>query len=49
MRLEEERRRVDREAARLEAERMEAMIAKEELLRQAEDQIKNQGQLVSSR
>ncbi|XP_056281992.1 ezrin a [Pseudoliparis swirei] len=47
MRLEEERRRVDREAARLEAERMEAMIAKEELLRQAEDQIKNQGQLAA--
>ncbi|TNN51081.1 Ezrin [Liparis tanakae] len=47
MRLEEERRRVEQEAARLEAERMEAMIAKEELLRQAEDQIKNQGQLAA--
>lgn len=47
MRLEEERRRVEQEAARLEAERMEAIIAKEELARQAEDQIKSQEQLVS--
>ncbi|XP_070834761.1 ezrin a [Chaetodon trifascialis] len=45
MRLEEERRRVEQEAARLEAERMEAIIAKEELARQAEDQIKSQEQL----
>ncbi|KAK7904542.1 hypothetical protein WMY93_017149 [Mugilogobius chulae] len=37
MRLEEERRRVEEESARLEAERMEAIIAKEELARQAED------------
>ena len=49
MRLEEERRRVEKEAARLEAERMEAIIAKEELARQAEDQIKSQEQLVSVR
>uniref|UniRef100_A0A669E230 Ezrin a n=1 Tax=Oreochromis niloticus TaxID=8128 RepID=A0A669E230_ORENI len=47
MRLEEERRRVEEEAARLEAERMEAIIAKEELARQAEDQLKSQEQLVS--
>jgi len=45
MRLEEERRRVEQEAARLETERMEAIIAKEELARQAEDQIKSQEQL----
>lgn len=48
MRLEEERRRVEQEAARLEAERMEAIIAKEELARQAEDQLKSQEQLVST-
>ncbi|XP_071353561.1 ezrin a [Trachinotus anak] len=47
MRLEEERRRVEQEAARLEAERMEAIIAKEELARQAEDQIKSQEQLAT--
>lgn len=47
MRLEEERRRVEQEAARLEAERMEAIIAKEELARQAEDQMKSQELLVS--
>ncbi|XP_069567687.1 ezrin a [Brachyistius frenatus] len=47
MRLEEERRRVEQEAARLEAERMEAIIAKEELARQAEDQIKNQEHLAA--
>ncbi|XP_068436138.1 ezrin a isoform X1 [Clinocottus analis] len=47
MRLEEERRRVEQEAARLEAERMEAIIAKEELVRQAEDQIKSQEQLAA--
>uniref|UniRef100_A0A8D0D9U4 Ezrin a n=1 Tax=Sander lucioperca TaxID=283035 RepID=A0A8D0D9U4_SANLU len=45
MRLEEERRRVEQEAARLEAERMEAIIAKEELARQAEDQLKSQEHL----
>lgn len=47
MRLEEERRRVEQEAARLEAERMEAIIAKEELARQAEDQLRSQELLVS--
>uniref|UniRef100_A0A3B4ZR61 Ezrin-like n=1 Tax=Stegastes partitus TaxID=144197 RepID=A0A3B4ZR61_9TELE len=47
MRLEEERRRVEQEAARLETERMEAIIAKEELARQAEDQIKSQEQLAA--
>ncbi|XP_035465561.2 ezrin a [Scophthalmus maximus] len=47
MRLEEERRRVEQEAARLEAERMEAIIAKEELARQAEDQMKSQELLTS--
>ncbi|KAM4625724.1 ezrin a isoform 2-T3 [Polymixia lowei] len=47
MRLEEERRRVEQEAARLEAERVEAIIAKEELARQAEDQLKNQEQLAA--
>ncbi|KAM8916150.1 ezrin a [Spinachia spinachia] len=45
VRLEEERRRVEQEAARLTAERMEAIIAKEELARQAEDQIRSQEQL----
>lgn len=48
MRLEEERRRVEQEAARLETERMEAIIAKEELARQAEDQLRSQEQLVSA-
>ncbi|XP_034432782.1 ezrin a isoform X1 [Hippoglossus hippoglossus] len=47
VRLEEERRKVEQEAARLEAERMEAIIAKEELVRQAEDQIKSQEQLTA--
>ncbi|XP_034076490.1 ezrin a [Gymnodraco acuticeps] len=47
VRLEEERRRVEQEAARLEAERMEAIIAKEELARQAEDQMRNQEQLAA--
>ncbi|XP_004082829.1 ezrin [Oryzias latipes] len=47
MRLEEERRRVEQEAARLEAERMEAIIAKEELAKQAEDQQKSQEQLAA--
>uniref|UniRef100_A0AAQ5X465 FERM domain-containing protein n=1 Tax=Amphiprion ocellaris TaxID=80972 RepID=A0AAQ5X465_AMPOC len=47
MRLEEERRRVEQEAARLETERMEAIIAKEELARQAEDQMKSQEQLAA--
>uniref|UniRef100_A0A7N6C4V3 FERM domain-containing protein n=1 Tax=Anabas testudineus TaxID=64144 RepID=A0A7N6C4V3_ANATE len=43
--LEEERRKAEQEAARLEAERIEAIIAKEELARQAEEQIKSQEQL----
>nr|XP_015824833.2 ezrin a [Nothobranchius furzeri] len=47
LRLEEERRRVEQEAARLEAERMEAIIAKEELARQAEEQMKSQEQLAA--
>lgn len=47
IKLEDERRKVEQEAARLEAERMEAIIAKEELARQAENQIKSQEQLVS--
>lgn len=44
--MEEERRRVEEEAARLEAERQAALLAKEELARKAEDQMKNQEQLV---
>uniref|UniRef100_A0AAY5EN89 FERM domain-containing protein n=1 Tax=Electrophorus electricus TaxID=8005 RepID=A0AAY5EN89_ELEEL len=47
MRLEEERRRVEEDASRLEAERQAALLAKEELARQAEDQIKNQEQLAT--
>ncbi|CAL8283672.1 unnamed protein product [Lota lota] len=47
VRLEEERRKVEQEAARLETERMEAIIAKEELLRQAEDQMNSQEQLTA--
>ncbi|KAG7509778.1 ezrin-like [Solea senegalensis] len=47
VKLEEERRRVEQEAARLETERMEAIIAKEELARQAEDQLKSQEQLAT--
>ncbi|TSQ46679.1 Ezrin [Bagarius yarrelli] len=47
MRLEEERRKVEQESARLEAERQAALLAKEELARQAEDQMKNQEQLAS--
>ena len=37
---------MEEEAARLEAERLEAIVAKEELARQAEDQLKGQEQLV---
>lgn len=48
VRLEEERRKVEQESARLEAERQAALLAKEELARQAEDQIKNHEQLVST-
>lgn len=47
MALEQERRRAEEEAARLEAERQAALLAKEELARQAEDQKKSQEQLVS--
>lgn len=47
MQLEQERRRAEEEAARLEAERQAALLAKEELARQAEDQKKSQEQLVS--
>lgn len=45
--LEQERRRAEEEAARLEAERQAALLAKEELARQAENQKKSQEQLVS--
>lgn len=48
VRLEDERRKVEQEAVRLEAERQAALVAKEDLARQAEQQIKNQEQLVSS-
>lgn len=46
--LEQERRRAEEEAARLEAERQAALLAKEELARQAENQLKTQEQLVSA-
>ncbi|XP_052001860.1 radixin-like isoform X2 [Xyrauchen texanus] len=45
--LEEERRKVEEEARRLEAERQAALIAKEELARKAEDQMKTQEQLAA--
>uniref|UniRef100_A0A665WKE4 FERM domain-containing protein n=1 Tax=Echeneis naucrates TaxID=173247 RepID=A0A665WKE4_ECHNA len=45
MMLEQERRRAEDEAARLEAERQAALLAKEEIARQAEDQKKSQEQL----
>lgn len=45
--LDQERRRAADEAARLEAERQAALLAKEELTRHAEDQKKSQDQLVS--
>ncbi|XP_038582604.1 ezrin b [Micropterus salmoides] len=47
MMLEQERRRAEEEAARLEAERQAALLAKEELARQAEDQKKSQEQLAA--
>lgn len=47
MMLEQERRRAEEEAARLEVERQAALLAKEELARHAEDQKKSQEQLVS--
>lgn len=49
VRLEDERRKVEQEAGRLESERQAALLAKEELARQAEDQMKNQEQLVSTK
>ncbi|XP_056283648.1 ezrin b [Pseudoliparis swirei] len=47
MMLEQERRRAEDEAARLEAERQAALLAKEELARHAEDQQKSQDQLAT--
>ncbi|XP_072310538.1 ezrin b [Eucyclogobius newberryi] len=47
MALEQERRRVEEEAARLESERQAALLAKEELARQAADQQHNQEQLAA--
>ncbi|XP_042246814.1 ezrin b [Thunnus albacares] len=47
MMLEQERRRAEEEAARLEAERQAALLAKEELARHAEDQKKSQEQLAA--
>ncbi|XP_063079832.1 ezrin b [Engraulis encrasicolus] len=47
MTLESERRRAEEEAARLEADRQSALLAKEELARQAEDQMKSQEQLAA--
>uniref|UniRef100_A0A665WJ97 FERM domain-containing protein n=1 Tax=Echeneis naucrates TaxID=173247 RepID=A0A665WJ97_ECHNA len=47
MMLEQERRRAEDEAARLEAERQAALLAKEEIARQAEDQKKSQEQLAA--
>ncbi|XP_026197186.1 ezrin b isoform X2 [Anabas testudineus] len=47
MMLDQERRRAEEEAARLEAERQAALLAKEELTRHAEDQKKSQDQLAS--
>ncbi|MBN3305913.1 EZRI protein, partial [Amia calva] len=45
--LENERRRAEEEAARLEGDRQAALLAKEELARQAEDQMKSQEQLAA--
>ncbi|KAK5903375.1 hypothetical protein CgunFtcFv8_007163 [Champsocephalus gunnari] len=45
--LEQERRRAEEDAARLETERQAALLAKEELARQAEDQLKSQEQLAA--
>ncbi|KAL0969499.1 hypothetical protein UPYG_G00228100 [Umbra pygmaea] len=47
VRLEEERRRVEQEAARLEAERQAALMAKEELAKQAEIQQESQERLTA--
>lgn len=45
--LDQERRRAEEEAIRLESERQAALVAKEELAREAENQKKSQEQLVS--
>ncbi|XP_023695158.1 ezrin b [Paramormyrops kingsleyae] len=45
--LEEERRRAEDDAMRLEVDRQAALMAKEELARQAEDQLKSQEQLAA--
>ncbi|XP_074541456.1 ezrin b [Halichoeres trimaculatus] len=45
--LDQERRKAEEEAARLEGERQAALLAKEELARQAEDQKKSQEQLAA--
>ncbi|XP_064197338.1 ezrin b [Anguilla rostrata] len=45
--LDQERRRAEEDAARLEAERQAALLAKEELARQAADQLKSQEQLAA--
>ncbi|KAI4888931.1 hypothetical protein NFI96_025069 [Prochilodus magdalenae] len=47
MRLEQEQKRAEEDAARLEAERQAALFAKEELARQAQDQLKSQEQLAA--
>ncbi|ROL46279.1 Ezrin [Anabarilius grahami] len=47
MQLEQERRLAEGEAARLEADRQAALLAKEELARQAQDQLKSQEQLAA--
>lgn len=47
MMLDQERRRAEEEAIRLESERQAALVAKEELAREAENQKKSQEQLVS--
>ena len=48
LQLEEERKRAQEEAERLENDRVAALRAKEELERQAADQIKSQEQLVGA-
>uniref|UniRef100_A0A8C9TX55 Ezrin b n=1 Tax=Scleropages formosus TaxID=113540 RepID=A0A8C9TX55_SCLFO len=49
MQLEQERRRAEEEAIRLETERQAALLAKEELAQQAQDQMKSQEQLTGGR
>lgn len=48
MQLENERRHAEEEAIKLEAERQAALLAKEELARHAQDQMKGQEQLVGT-